>query len=64
MWREVSVMGVLFTPGAVYLLAAAAIYFPLRVALVRSGAARWFWNFPLAGAAMYICILGALAAFL
>ena len=64
MWRELNVLGVFMAPLVVYLLAALALYLPLRVALVRLRLLRWAWHTPLAETALYFCILGALVTWL
>ncbi len=64
MWRETNVFGVFISPLIAYMLAAFLAYLCLRPVLVRLGLHRWAWNVPLAETALYVCILGALIAFL
>jgi hypothetical protein len=64
MWRETNVFGVFISPLIAYMLAALLAYLCLRPVLVRLGLQRCAWNVPLAETALYICILGALIAFL
>ena len=64
MWRETNVLGMFMAPLVVYMLAALALYLPLRLTLARSGLLRFAWNTPLAGTALYVCILGALVTWL
>ncbi len=44
--------------------AALLVHLPLRWLLVRLRLHRWAWNPPLADAALYVCILGALVGLL
>ena len=64
MWRETNVFGIFFAPLLVYLAAALMLYVPLRWLLVRLRWFRWMWNPPLAGTAIYVCIVGALVRWL
>ena len=64
MWRETNLFGVLFSPLLVYFGAAALVYVPVRLLLVRLRLFRWMWNQPLAGTAIYVCIAGALVHWL
>lgn len=64
MWREIDLFGIYLPPLLVYLAAAAALYLPLRTALVRARAFRWTWNTPVAEISLYLCILGALVQWL
>ncbi len=64
MWREVDVLGVFMAPLAAYMLAALALYLPLRVVLARIGLMGWTWHPALAETALYTCILGALVTWL
>ena len=63
MWRETNVFGIFMSPLLAYMLAALLAYLCLRPVLLRLGLQRWAWNVPLAEAALYVCILGALVAF-
>ncbi len=60
MLRETNLFGVYFSPLVAYMAAAAIIYVPLHALLGWAGLLRWAWNAPLAGGALYICILGLL----
>lgn len=60
MWRETNVFGIFFAPLLVYLAAALMLYVPLRWLLVRLRWFHWMWNPPLAGTAIYVCIVGVL----
>ncbi len=64
MWRETNLLGVYISPLVTYLLAALLVFVLLRPILVRLGLVRWTWNTPLAETAIYLCILGALIAFI
>ncbi len=64
MWRETNLFGIYFAPVIVYLLVATLLYLPLRLLLLRLRLYRWTWHPPLAGAAIYICIVGALLRWL
>lgn len=64
MWRETNLFGILLPPLLVYIAAALALSVLARLALVWLGLFRWVWNPPLAQAALYVCILGALLRFL
>ena len=64
MWRETNLLGVFMAPLAAYMLAALALYLPLRLALPRLRLRRGTWNTPLAETALYVCILGALVTWL
>ncbi len=66
MWREVNLggSGVLISPFVVYAVVAFVLILLLRPLLVWVGFQRWTWNSPLAEAALYVCILGLLMAFL
>ncbi len=63
MWRETNVFGVFISPLVTYMIVALLAYFCLRPVLVWLGIQRWAWNVPLAEAAIYVCILGALITF-
>lgn len=60
MWRETNLWGVFFAPLVAYMAAAALAYLPVRMLMLRLQLFRWTWNPPLAGLAIYLCILGAL----
>ena len=64
MWRETNLFGIFMSPLVVYMAAALVLSVLARLALVRLGLFRWVWNPPLAQAALYLCILGALLSFL
>lgn len=64
MWRETNVLGVFMAPLVAYMLAALALYLPLRAVLVRLGLLAWTWNTPLAETALYVCLLGTLVSWL
>jgi fructose-specific phosphotransferase system IIC component len=64
MWRETNVFGIFMSPLISYMVAALLAYLLLRPVLVRLGLQEWAWNVPLAETAIYVCILGALVAFL
>ncbi len=64
MWRETNLFGIYMSPIIVYMLAAAALYAPLRLVLIRLRAFRFTWNTPLAEIGLYVCILGGLVAWL
>ncbi len=63
MWRETDLFGVYVSPLIAYMLAALVAYLCIRPVLVRVGLQRWVWNVPLAETALFVCILGALIAF-
>ena len=60
MWRETNIYGIYLSPLLVYMAAALLVYVILCRLLLWVGAFRWVWNPPLAGLAIYLCILGAL----
>ena len=64
MWRETNLFGVLLPPLVIYMLVALAVYLLLHWTLNRFGGFRWLANPPLAGAAIYVCILGLLVGWL
>jgi fructose-specific phosphotransferase system IIC component len=64
MMRETNVFGVYVAPLVSYMVVAGLLYLVLRPVLVAAGIQRWAWNVPLAEAAIYACILGALVRFL
>ncbi len=63
MWRETDVLGVYISPLVTYMGTALLVYLGLRPLLVRSGLLYWTANIPLAETSLYVCILGALIAF-
>jgi hypothetical protein len=63
-WREADIGGVFFSPLVVYMVVALLIWLPIRWGLERLRLTRWIWNTPLAEAGLFVCILGALVAFL
>jgi fructose-specific phosphotransferase system IIC component len=63
MMRETNVFGVFIAPLVSYMIVAGLLYMILRPVLVWLGIGRWAWNVPLAEAAIYTCILGALIAY-
>ncbi len=60
MWRETNLGGIFLPPILVYLAAAYFLTWSTRAVMVRFGVFRSIWNPPLAEAAIYVCILGAL----
>lgn len=64
MWRETNFFGVFLPPLIVYMLCALAAYLPLRWLLNRLDLFRRMANPPLAGAAIYACILALLVGWL
>ena len=64
MWRETNLFGIFMSPLLVYMLAAGIIYAPIQFLMSRLQAFRWIWNPPLAGASIYLCILGVLVLWL
>ena len=64
MWSETNLFGVYMSPLLVYAAAAFVLSTLARLAMVRLRLFRFVWNPPLAQAAMYVCILGALITFL
>ena len=64
MWRETNLAGVLISPLVVYIVAALVIWLPVRFVFERFRLDRWTYNTPLAEAALYVGILGALVVLL
>ena len=64
MWRETNIAGVFLPPLLGYMLAALLVFLPIRWFVIRFHLLSWVWNPPLAQAALYVCILGALIGFL
>ncbi len=64
MWRETNVFGIFLPPLLVYMAAAAVLYVPVRLLLIRLRLFRWMWNPPLAETAIYLCIVGLLVGWL
>ncbi len=64
MWRETNLFGVFLPPLVIYMLAALVTYVPLHWLLNRLGLFGRMANPPLAGAAIYVCILGLLVGWL
>jgi hypothetical protein len=63
MIRETNIFGVYMSPLIAYMFSALLLYLLLRPVLVWLRIRRWAWNVPLAEAAIYVCILGALIRF-
>ena len=63
MLRETNVFGIFVAPLVTYMIVALVAYLLLRPVLVWAGIQRWAANVPLAEAAIYVCILGALIRF-
>ncbi len=64
MWRETNLAGVLISPLVVYLAAALIVWLPVRFLFEHLRLDRWTYNPPLAEAALYVGILGALVVLL
>ncbi len=64
MWRETNLFGVLLPPLVIYMIVALALYLLLHWVLSRFRLFRWVANPPLAGIAIYICILALLVGWL
>ena len=64
MMHETNIAGVLMSPLVAYIVAAAILWLPVRWLFERLRLDRWTYNPPLAEAALYVCILGALVVFL
>ena len=64
MWRETNLAGVLISPLVAYIAAAFILWLPVRWAFERWRLDHWTYNAPLAEAAIYVCILGALVVLL
>ena len=64
MWRETNLFGVFLPPLIIYMLCALAVYLPLRWLLNRLDLFRQMANPPLAGVAIYACILALLVGWL
>ena len=63
-WRETNLFGVYMSPLVAYMFAAGLVYLPVWSLMRRLRVSRWMWNASLAGAGIYVCILGALVAWL
>ena len=64
MWSETNLFGIYVSPLLVYAAAALVLSVLTRLVMVRLGLFRYVWNPPLAQAAIYVCLLGALLTFL
>ncbi len=64
MWRETNLAGVLISPLVAYMGAAMILWLPTRFVFEWLRLDRWTFNPPLAEAALYVCILGALVVWL
>ena len=64
MWRETNLFGIFFSPLLVYFAVAGVAYVPIRMVLIRWRLFRWTWNPPLAGTAIFVCLVGLLIRWL
>ena len=62
MIKELNLDGIFLPPMFVYLLAAAAVWFVLRLALRQTSFYDYVWHPPLFNSALYIIVLGGVVA--
>jgi hypothetical protein len=62
MIKEINVLGVFLSPMVGYAVVAALAWLALRYLLDHSGAYRWVWHRPLFNAALFVIVLGGIAA--